>query len=346
VNIYLKDGLKNISLVLHKKSCGYTIIQSCLSNLPQPPIRDLSISTASAIPENDLSMTSSSKSKLSCFKQFVKGTLMNTLFTSSLEDSINKITDIGTERFRPIKYNYTSLDVYFENDKSAPTANNSLNMQKFLKAITVDAYRDIDRITTVFHNWKKSKIVAQSMFKSSLEVEREAATLMANVMYTTGGQIHKGVLKDLYHMCNEMMSHNTSTPYALSSKRETIKIIINFVNMNIKGANLQRIPSNQGTDGQSSTNSTARIKKNYSFTSSKNVADPNTISVHHSLQRESRRDGGESSTDMLLEYPTSISAQSSNKLKSKKSLPIGSAVKSASSKHGEVAKSDTSKFEF
>ena len=104
------------------------------------------------------------------------------------------------------------------------------NELKFQKAITFDAYRDINKITVVFNNWKKNKLLQQNMLMNNLEIEKEAAHLMTNIIYINP---QKNVLKDLYHMCNEMMIRNSSVnSLNMASKSETIKIIMNFTNMN------------------------------------------------------------------------------------------------------------------
>ena len=340
----INNGSKGgTQLVINKKSCGYNIIYDCLDDIKLSNNMNITVS----INDRDSSAIGSSKSKISCFKQFVKGTLMSALFNQNLEDSINKVVDIGLKRFRPIEYNYTSLDVYFENDtKTSNGVSSSLNCQKFQKAITVDAYRDTDRITVIFNNWKKSKIIAQNLLKNSLEIEREVCGVMKNIPYIAFNSA-KGsknpLLKDLYHMCTELTSHTSLTAYTLSTKRETLKIIVNFINISSKGMP-KMVQSQTITTKQGDNSSSARIKKNFSFSSNKSgQSESSTINVHHSLQRGSKREGETSTTEMLLEYPTSISSQPSTKLKSKKSMPVGSAIKSAGSKHGSLIKNDKSK---
>lgn len=112
---------------------------------------------------------------------------------------------------------------------------------------------------------------------------------------------------------------------------------MNFTNMNQNSTAFQADPN------KLIVTSSARIKKNFSFTSQKTVdrgkfknvniivivtpKDRETMSIHHSLQREShtgkiRKLTSIIETDALFDYPTSVSVQSSNKNKHKKSLPI------------------------
>lgn len=216
---------------------------------------------------------------------------------------------------------------------------NHSNDLKFQKSVTFDAYRDMNKIVVVFNNWKKNKLLQQNMLKNNLEIEKEAAHLMTNIVYMNP---QKNVLKDLYHMCNEMMNRNSSmSSHNMASKRETMKIIMNFTNMNRKSISGQ---SDHQGEVQNVNTSTARIKKNFSFSSSKNVNnDVNTISVHHSLQRDSKRNVDNMNSEDLLDYQAIVTGQSSNKLKGKKNFPVGSAIKSASSKHNSLVKSEKGK---
>lgn len=125
--------------------------------------------------------------------------------------------------------------------------------------------------------------------------------------------------------------------YGKFEKKEAFQIIMNFTNMNRQGFNN---PTQQAIEDRSSVNSTARIKKNFSFSSSKNKHDPNTISIDRSLQRENTGTGSDVNTEGLLDYPAGFSAQSSNKLKHKKSLPLESQVSNVSSTHSSMAKPD------
>jgi hypothetical protein len=203
------------------------------------------------------------------------------------------------------------------------------NEQKFQKALTVDAYRDINKISKIFMNWKKGKLLQQTELKERLEVEKEAASLMTHISKMS---LTKPMLKDLYHMCSEMMNR-----YNKCEKRDTFQIIMNFTNMNQNSTAFQTDPN------KLIVTSSARIKKNFSFTSQKTVdrgkftkvniivivtpKDRETMSIHHSLQREShtgkvRKLTSIIETDALFDYPTSVSVQSSHKNKHKKSLPI------------------------
>lgn len=129
---------------------------------------------------------------------------------------------------------------------------------------------------------------------------------------------------------------NSSASFNIAGKREAMSIIMNFANMHRKSISGQSSNSNDSN----LANSTARIKKNFSFSSSKNAVEANTISVHHSLQRESKRQIDDINSEGLIDYPTVMSGQSSNKLKSKKSLPIGSAIKGTGSKQNSILKSE------
>ena len=240
---------------------------------------------------------------------------MHAVISNSLEDSINKLIDKGTDRNRLKEYNYSGLDVFFENEKKMTSTNNEA---KFHKALSIDAYRDVDKVTKVYMNWKKGKILQQSELRERLELEKEAANLLTNIMFVNPP---KSLLKDLYHMCTEMMNR-----YNPIEKRETFKIIMNFTNMNRKSVSN---PGNSAFDHENMITTTARIKKNVSFSSSKSAVENNTISVHHSLQRESKLSDSDANTEGLLDYPTAVSAQSSNKIKHKKSLPVDSQSSSA-----------------
>lgn len=66
--------------------------------------------------------------------------------------------------------------------------------------------------------------------------------------------------------------------------------------------------------------------------------DANTIAFHHSLQRESKQTNNEFNTDTLIDYPTTISAQSSNKIKPKKSVQLESQTSNSSSGHSSLVK--------
>jgi len=67
------------------------------------------------------------------------------------------------------------------------------------------------------------------------------------------------------------------------------------------------------------------------------------LSIHHSLQRESKRNTEENSNEGLHEHPTAITTQNTNKLKSKKSLPLGSVASNNSSKHNSIMKQEKGK---
>lgn len=119
---------------------------------------------------------------------------MNSLFNSTLEESFGKLTDVGVNLNRQSKFNYDGLDSYFDSEKLSIA---NINEQKFQKAITIDAYRDVNKITTIFTNWKKNKLLQQNTLKSNLDLEKEAAQLMTSIMYMNP---QKSILKDLYHM--------------------------------------------------------------------------------------------------------------------------------------------------
>lgn len=104
-------------------------------------------------------------------------------------------------------------------------------------------------------------------------------------------------------MCNEMMSR-----YHIQEKRQTFDIILNYINLNRKSISY---PGDNTLEQKTIETNTSRITKNYSFSSSKN-----------SLQRESRQSNEGFTTEELIDYPTAVSAQSSNKIKHKKSLPL------------------------
>lgn len=196
-------------------------------------------------------------------------------------------------------------------NKTDDSTSNSLEI-KFQKALAIDAYSDPTRVNKVFLNWKKGKSLQQTELKDRLEIEKEAATLMHEV---TQAPLNKQMLKDLYHMCMEMMNR-----YNKHEKRDTFNIILNFVKINRKS-----MPP-QDPQGNQIITSTARIKKNFSFSSAKGDKKPILTtkekgSIHHSLHRESKTNSEhEFATETLLDYPTSVS-QSSNKSKHKKSLP-------------------------
>lgn len=111
------------------------------------------------------------------------------------------------------------------------------------------------KVNKIYMNWKKGKLLQQTELKERLEVEKEAANLMINISKMP---LTKPMLKDLYHMCSEMMNR-----YNKAEKRETFKIIMNFTHMNQNSIAFQADP-----DKQIVTN-TARIKKNFSFSSQK-----------------------------------------------------------------------------
>lgn len=245
--------------------------------------------------------------KTKSFKQIIKGSLMHAVVNNTLEESIWKLVKKGIERHRLQEFNYSALDVFFENEKKVNSTSASINEQKFLKQITIDAYRDPPKINKVYLNWKKSKLIHQNELRERLEIEKEAAGIMTNLVYL---RPPKSMLKDLYHMWNEMMNR-----YNKAEKREAFKIIINFANIPRKSISHQ-----ENGDSQSIVTTTARIKKNFSFSSSKGFKDPNTVSVHNSLQRESKQSESDFKTEALLDYPTAVSAQSSNKFPHKTHL--------------------------
>lgn len=119
----------------------------------------------------------------------------------------------------------------------------------------------------------------------------------------------KSIIKDLYHMWNEMMNR-----YNKLEKKEAFTIIMNFTNMNKTTSNFQE---REVIESQNGTTSTARIKKNFSFSSSKSINDANTMSIHHSVHRDSKQSNEDFNTDTMIDYPTAVSAQSSNKIKTK-----------------------------
>jgi hypothetical protein len=103
--------------------------------------------------------------------------------------------------------------------------------------------------------------------------------------------------------------------YSKAEKREAFKIIINFANIPRKSISHQ-----ENGESQSIVTTTARIKKNFSFSSSKEFRDSNTVSVHNSLQRELKQSESDVNTETLLDYPTAVSAQSLNKFPHKNHL--------------------------
>lgn len=113
VHDHLKSKFKNVQLILNKKHSGYTIIHECLDDFKFTNNKDLTVSTN----DKDYSTTMVSNSKISSFKQFIKGSLMYSVFNSALEDSINKLSNIGALRNRPTVFNYSSLDTFFDNEK-------------------------------------------------------------------------------------------------------------------------------------------------------------------------------------------------------------------------------------
>ena len=185
-------------------------------------------------------------------------------------------------------------------------SNNTLNEQKFQKALTIDAYRDFNKSNSMFTNWKKGKLILQAELKERLELEKEAANIMTNLIVMN---LPKSMIKDLYHMWNEMMNR-----YNKLEKKETFTIIMNFSNMNRTSENFQ---GKEIIDSQNVVTSTARIKKNFSFSSSKSITDSNTMSIHHSVHRDSNQSNEDFNTDTMIDYPTAVSAQSSNKIKTK-----------------------------
>ena len=102
-----------MQLILNKKYSGYTIIHECLDDFKFANNKDLTSSTN----DKDYNTTMVSNSKISSFKQSIKGSLMYSVFNSALEDSIDKLSNTGTIRNRPSIFNYSSLDVFFDNEK-------------------------------------------------------------------------------------------------------------------------------------------------------------------------------------------------------------------------------------
>ena len=135
--------------------------------------------------------------KAKSFKQVIKGSLMHAVFNNTLEESISKLVKKGIERHRLKDFNYPALDAFFENDNKANSGNASLNEQKFLKQITIDAYRDVSKINKIYMNWKKTKLIHQNELRERLEIEKEAAGIMTSLVYL---RPPKSMLKDLYHM--------------------------------------------------------------------------------------------------------------------------------------------------
>lgn len=57
-------------------------------------------------------------------------------------------------------------------------------------------------INTIFTNWRKTKLNYQNELRIRLETEKEASSLMQNI---TKVSLNKAMLKDLFHMCTELM---------------------------------------------------------------------------------------------------------------------------------------------
>jgi hypothetical protein len=144
----------------------------------------------SMVPENQ-------SQKAKSFKQIIKGSLMHAVISNTFEESLSKLVNQGVERYKLKEFNYSSLDVFFENDKKSNNATANINEQKFLKQITIDAYRDSSKINKIYMNWKKSKLIHQNELRERLEIEKEAAGIMTSLVYL---RPPKSMLKDLYHM--------------------------------------------------------------------------------------------------------------------------------------------------
>lgn len=197
VNAFMSSKPKSIQLILNKKHCGYTLIYEWLDDLniwvqrPEPLTAESPGGTLTDSNQN---------SKFNSYKKIIKGSIMHAVFSSKLEDSIAKIVEKGFERLRPKRYNYSGLEIYFENEKNSNMPRTTSRSSR--NSLTIDAYRD-EKINNIVVNWKKEKIQQQWELKESLELEKEAASLMSNLVLMNP---NKAMLKDLYHMCNEMMS--------------------------------------------------------------------------------------------------------------------------------------------
>lgn len=102
--------------------------------------------------------------------------------------------------------------------------------------------------------------------------------------------------------------------YGKIEKKEAFTIIMNFTNMNKTMSNFKE---RNVIEAQNGATSTARIKKNFSFSSSKSITDSNTMSIHNSVHRDSKQSNEDFNTETMIDYPTAVSAQSSNKIKTK-----------------------------
>ena len=341
---------QNIYIPLGKK----TLIYDCLDDL-KGWSQKLN-SSDSQIDEVNNSMPTKGY-KYKSYKQMLKGTLVHTVLSKSFEEAVHKEINRGINVGRCKPFLYSSFDQIFEKEKKI---NSVANEQKFIKLLTIDAYRDVEKINQVFINWRKVKMNYQSELKEKYEIEKEATALMQNI---TQISLNKSMLKDLYHMWTEMINRNNK-----NEKLEIFKIIMNFTNM---GQNNVVYRPSSGAKQQINT-TTARIKKNFSFAGKHGekgnkgsiinlvASNDDQFSIHHSLQRDSKNGkdfyliryqkifkwflsypsfylkyiSKENTTKMSFEYPTSVSGQSSNKIKHKKSLPIERCTSGPNSSNG------------
>ena len=99
VNNFIKSKSKNVELILNRKHWGYTLIYEWLDDI------------------NDCTVSQPSNSRFNSYKQLIKGSIMHSVFGNILEENIKKIVDMGVERMRPKQFNYSTLELYFDNDK-------------------------------------------------------------------------------------------------------------------------------------------------------------------------------------------------------------------------------------
>ena len=133
--------------------------------------------------------------------------------------------------------------------------NSAVTEQKFLNTLTVNAYQNFEKINKIFLNWRKAKLLYQNELKEKLEIEKEAVTVMQSI---TRISLNKSMLKDLYHMCSEMMNRNNRV-----EKLEIFQIIMNFTSMNQNNVIYRPVSGHK----QQINTSNTRIKKNFSFSS-------------------------------------------------------------------------------
>mmetsp|Transcript_26650 Transcript_26650/g.26541 ORF Transcript_26650/g.26541 Transcript_26650/m.26541 type:complete len:372 (+) Transcript_26650:525-1640(+) len=250
--------------------------------------------------------------------------MLFTMINKHFENAIKKVVNKGIALHKCKEFNYSVLESFFEREKKIHL---TATENKFQKTLTIDAYKDMSKVNNIVNTWRKSKLNYQNELRLRLETEKEAFSIIKNAAMIN---LNKSALKDLYHMCTELLNRNS-----IGEKNEIIQIIMNFTNMSQN--NIIHRPSSGNTNSINTT--TARIKKNFSF-SKKHEDRPiitpkdKTPSINNSMQRESRMSGSDINTEVLLDYPTSVSAQSTNKVKHKRSIQAERIMGNPSSSNG------------